>query len=110
MPSPLESSSADWADVSERPSSERVRRPSGPRGRLTDSQVATQHGIISERLRGALFAAGRRAGLSLALTEHKTAEEFRIQFEGLAELLIALARGCDVAEDDPRLNMPRRFV
>jgi signal transduction histidine kinase len=77
---------------------------------LTHSHVATQHGLISETLRGALFAAGRRAGLSLALTEHKTAEEFRVQFEGLAELLILLARGCEVPDDDPRFNMPRRFV
>lgn len=110
MPGPLESSSADWADLSERAAVDRVRRPSGPRGRLTHSHVATQHGLISETLRGALFAAGRRAGLSLALTEHKTADEFRVQFEGLAELLILLARGCEIADDDPRFNMPRRFV
>jgi signal transduction histidine kinase len=77
---------------------------------LTDSQVATQAGLIPETLRAALFSAGRRAGLSLALTEHKTADEFRVQFEDLAELLIALARGGEVPDDDPRFNMPRRFV
>ena len=110
MPSPLESSAADWADVADRSASERIRRPSSPRGRLTDAELATQHGIISDTLRGALLAAGRRAGMSLALTEHKTAEEFQGQFYDLAELLIILARGGDIADDDPRYNMPRRFV
>jgi signal transduction histidine kinase len=77
---------------------------------LTDAQLATQRDLISDALRAALFAAGRRAGLSLALAEHKTADEFRLQFEDLAELLITLARGCDAGDDDPRFNMPRRFV
>ncbi len=80
------------------------------RGRLTATPAATPRGVISEVLRVALSSAGQTAGVSLALTEHKTAEEFHEQFEQLAELVIALARGHEVADEDPRIHMPRRFV
>jgi signal transduction histidine kinase len=67
-------------------------------------------GAASEVLETALASAGRRAAQALALSEHKTVEEFRAQFQQMSDILLALSRGDAVQDDDPAFNTPRRFV